>query len=169
MKEFFGMSHTGEETYLYTISCGGITAMVTDYGATLVKLLVPDADGNVADVVLGHDDPAGYRNSTCFFGATVGRSANRIGGASFEIGGKVYQLAPTENANNLHSGPDFYHDRVWKVLSHTESTITLELNSPNCDQGFPVTLSSLSPIPWTTRVVCTSSTTANVTRIPSSI
>ena len=137
MKEFFGMSHTGEETYLYTISCGGITAMVTDYGATLVKLLVPDADGNVADVVLGHDDPAGYRNSTCFFGATVGRSANRIGGASFEIGGKVYQLAPTENANNLHSGPDFYHDRVWKVLSHTESTITLELNSPNCDQGFP--------------------------------
>lgn len=137
MKEIFGVCHTGEETFLYTISCGGITAVVTDYGATLVKLLVPDADGNVADVVLGHDSPADYRSSTCFFGATVGRSANRIAGASFELGGRIHNLTPNENANNLHSGPDFYHDRVWKVLSHTENAITLELHSPNGDQGFP--------------------------------
>ncbi len=137
MKEFFGTAHTGEETYLYTISCGKITAMVSDYGATLVKLFVPDRDGNTADVVLGHDDPAGYRNSTCFFGATVGRSANRIGGSAFEIGGKSYHMTPNENGNNLHSGPDFYHNRVWKVLSHTETAISLELFSPNGDQGFP--------------------------------
>ncbi len=137
MKEFFGTAHTGEETYLYTISCGGITAVVTDYGATLVKLLVPDADGNVADVVLGHDSPADYRSSTCFFGATVGRSANRIGGASFEIGGKIYHMTPNENGNNLHSGPDFYHNRVWKLLSHTDTAVALQLYSPNGDQGFP--------------------------------
>lgn len=137
MKEFFGITHTGEETYLYTISAGGITAQVTDYGATLVNLLVPDADGNVADVILGHDDPAGYRASTCFLGAIVGRSANRIGGASFSIGGKTYQMAANENGNNLHSGPDFYHNRIWKVLSHTDNAVVFELHSPNGDQGFP--------------------------------
>ena len=137
MREFFGTTHTGEEAWLYTIASGNITAMVSDYGATLVKLLVPDQNGVVADVVLGHDDPAGYHNSTCFFGATVGRSANRIGGASFTIGSNTYNMAANENSNNLHSGPDFYHDRIWKVLSHTESAITLELLSPNGDQGFP--------------------------------
>ena len=137
MKEFFGKTHTGEETCLYTISCGGITAVVTDYGATLVKLLVPDREGNPADVVLGHDDPAGYRNSTCFFGATVGRSANRIGGAAFSIGSREVRLSANENNNNLHSGPDFYHDRIWKVLSHTETAVSMELFSPHGDQGFP--------------------------------
>lgn len=137
MKELFGTAHTGEETYLYTISCGKITAVVSDYGATLVKLFVPDKDGNLADVVLGHDSPADYRSCALFLGATVGRSGNRIAGASFEIGGKTYHMTPNENGNNLHSGPDFYHDRIWKVLSHTESAISLELFSPNGDQGFP--------------------------------
>lgn len=137
MKEFFGIAHSGEETYLYTISCGSITAVVSDYGATLVKLFVPDKDGNVSDVVLGHDCPEEYRNSTCFFGATVGRNANRIGGASFSIGGRDYAMTPNEGKNNLHSGPNYFHDRLWKVLSHTESAIALELNSPHGDQGFP--------------------------------
>ena len=137
MKEFFGKIHTGEDSFLYTISGGGLTAAVTDYGATLVKLLVPDADGNVADVVLGHDTPGGYHNSTCFLGAIVGRSANRIAGASFELDGKTWALTPNENENNLHSGPDFYHDRMWKLVSHTEDAITLELFSPHGDQGFP--------------------------------
>ena len=137
MKELFGIAHSGKETYLYPISCGGITAVVSDYGATLVKLMVPDKDGAVADVVLGHDDPEGYRNSTCFFGATVGRNANRIGGASFELNGRVCTMTANEGRNNLHSGLDFYHDRVWKVLSHTDTAISLELHSPHGDQGFP--------------------------------
>ena len=61
MKEKFGILPSGEEATLYTITCGKITACVTDYGATLVKLLVPDAEGNLADVVLGYDDCNGYR------------------------------------------------------------------------------------------------------------
>ena len=137
MKDFFGIIHTGEEAFLYTISCGKLTAVVSDYGATLVKLFVPDRDGNVADVILGHDSPEDYRRCALFFGATVGRSANLIAVSCFEIGGKTYCMTPNENANNLHSGPDFYHDRLWKVLFHTESAITLELFSPNGDQGFP--------------------------------
>ena len=138
MKESFGVLPSGEETFLYTISCGGITACITDYGANLVKVLVPDANGNYADVVLGHDDCNGYRTANgAFLGAPVGRNANRIKGASFCLGGKEYQLTPNNNGNNLHSGPDNYHLRMWKVLSHTEDAIALELYSPSGDQGFP--------------------------------
>ena len=84
MKKNFGILPTGEETYLYTISAGGITATVTDYGANLVNLYVPDRNGVIADVVLGYDDCNGYRTANgAFLGAIVGRNANRIAGASF--------------------------------------------------------------------------------------
>lgn len=138
MKENFGILPTGEEATLYTISCGKLTAAVTDYGATLVTLLVPDRDGKLADVVLGYDDCNGYRtaNGACL-GATVGRNANRLKASSFQLNGKVYRLTPNENANNLHSGPDFFFQRMWKLVSHTENAITLELHSPDGDQGFP--------------------------------
>jgi len=138
MKESFGRLPSGEEAYLYTISCGGITAAVTDYGASLVRLLVPDSKGVLADVVLGFDDCNGYRTGNGgFLGATVGRNANRVKGASFQINGTTYHLTPNENSNNLHSGPDSYHLRLWKLVSHTDNAVVLELNSPHGDQGFP--------------------------------
>ena len=138
MKEKFGILPTGEGATLYTIRCGKITAAVTDYGATLVKLLVPDAEGNVADVVLGFDDCNGYRTGNGgFLGATVGRNANRLKDSSFEINGRTWHLTPNENNNNLHSGPDCYHLRLWKLVSHADDAVTLELFSPHGDQGFP--------------------------------
>ena len=138
MKESFGILPSGEETTLYTISQGGITACVSDYGATLVRVLVPDAQGNVADVVLGYDDCNGYRTANgAFLGAIVGRSANRLKDSSFTLGGKEYHLTPNEGANNLHSGPDTYNQRLWTVVSHTRNAISLELHSPNGDQGYP--------------------------------
>ena len=125
MKKSFGTLPSGEETFLYTISCGKLSAAVTDYGATLVSLLVPD-------------DCEGYRtgNGACL-GATVGRNANRLKGASFDLNGKTYHMPANEGSNNLHSGPDFFFHRLWKLVSHTESAVTLELTSPNGDQGFP--------------------------------
>ena len=137
MKKSFGTLVTGEEASLYTISCGGLTATVTDYGAHLVSLMVPDRAGNLADVVLGYDDAEGYRTGGCFFGATVGRNANRIQGASFSLNGKEFNLPKNENGNNLHSGPDFYHLRMWQVESHFPEAITLRLDSPDGDQGYP--------------------------------
>lgn len=138
MKEFFGNLPTGEEATLYTISCGGITASITDYGANLVKLLVPNRDGQLADVVLGYDDANGYRtaNGACL-GATVGRNANRTRGAAFVLGGTTWSLGNNENGNNLHSGPDYYFQRMWQLVSHTDTALTLELYSPHGDQGFP--------------------------------
>ena len=137
MKESFGYLPTGEECFLYTISCGGLTASVTDFGACLVRLLVPDSRGNLADVALGYDSCDGYLRGSCYLGATVGRCANRIKGACFDLGGKTYSLTPNEGSNNLHSGPDSYSTRLWKVIRHTGDAITLELRSPNGDQGFP--------------------------------
>ena len=137
MKKNFGILPSGEEASLYTISCGGITAGISDYGATLVSLLVPDSAGSLADVVLGCDDCVGYAVGGGCLGATVGRNANRIQGASFRLNGKDYTLTPNENGNNLHSGPDLYFKRMWKLVSHTDTAVTLELNSPHGDQGFP--------------------------------
>ena len=137
MKKNFGTMPTGEQASLYTITCGALTATVTDYGAHLVSLWVPDKDGNLADVVLGHDDANGYRTGKAFLGATVGRNANRIGGASFALNGETVQIPVNENSNNLHSGPDYYHLRMWEVVSHSETSITLRLVSPDGDQGFP--------------------------------
>ena len=138
MKKSFGTLPSGEATFLYTISCGKLSAAVTDYGATLVSLLVPNRDGVTADVVLGYDDCNGYRtgNGACL-GATVGRNANRLKGASFDLNGKTYHMSRNEGGNNLHSGPDFFFHRLWKPVSHTENAVTLELSSPNGDQGFP--------------------------------
>ncbi len=138
MKKPFGTLVSGEQTYLYTISGHGITAVISDYGATLVKLLVPDRDGNVADVVLGFDDPNTYRNVPTFFGAPVGRNADRVGGAKFTMNGIEYAMPVNDgDCHNLHSGPDYYKDRIWSVEAHTGSSIRLKLLSPHGDQGFP--------------------------------
>ena len=88
MKEYFGSMPDGSPISLYTFSVGKLTVSITDLGATLVRILVPDASGNNADVILGYDRGEDYlKDSANCFGATVGRSANRIGGASFELGG----------------------------------------------------------------------------------
>lgn len=137
MKEKFGVLPSGEEASLYTISCGFLTAVVTDYGATLVKLMVPDKNGVPADVVLGYDHVDGYRTGSAYLGATVGRNANRIGGAAFELNGRTITLSKNDNGNNLHSGPDGYNYRMWKVLSHTDSSISFTLISPQRRPGFP--------------------------------
>ena len=138
MREYFGTLPTGAEAGLYTISRGGLTAAITDYGASLVRLLVPDAAGNLADVVLGYDDANGYRTANgAALGATVGRNANRLKDSSFVLNGKIWQLPANEGANNLHSGPDFYFQRLWQCIHHSEDSVTLELFSPHGDQGFP--------------------------------
>ena len=132
----FGLLPTGEQTHLYTIRCGKLEAAVTDYGANLVSLMVPDKNDQVADVVLGFDDAAGYAARTSYLGATVGRNSNRVGKAQFALNGKTYQLEGNDNGNNLHAG-DCYCFRMWKLQEHTESSVTLYLESPDGDQGFP--------------------------------
>ena len=137
MKESFGHLPTGEECFLYTISCGAVTTCVTDCGASLVKLLVPDSRGRLDDIVLGYDSCEGYLSGDGYIGGTIGRSANRIKGSGFVLGSKTYSMTPNEGPNNLHSGPDSYNTRLWKLINHTGDAVTLVLRSPDGDQGFP--------------------------------
>ena len=138
MKKSFGVMPNGEPAYLYRITNGTLTAEVTDCGAALVRLFVPDRDGGLADVVLGYDNAGQYVAADTYFGATVGRNANRIGGAVFPLNGKAYPLDPNDNErNNLHSGFSPYKNRLWQVVWHEEDSICLRLDSPDGDQGFP--------------------------------
>ena len=137
MRKSFGVLPNGAETFLYTITCGDLTAQVTDYGASLVGLTAPGRDGKLADVILGYDSAEGYRTQGGCLGATVGRSANRLKGASFTLNGRDYALTPNENSNNLHSGPDTYYTRLWQVEQVLDNAITLSLRSPDGDQGYP--------------------------------
>ncbi|MCI8993329.1 MAG: galactose mutarotase [Eubacterium sp.] len=115
----------------------GMRAELSDYGALLMKLYVPDQNKQLTNVVLGYDTPAEYRDGGCFFGAVVGRVANRIAGGSFELGGKTYGLTANENGNTLHGGRDFYHTRFWEIREREESKVCFYLKSEDMDQGFP--------------------------------
>ena len=138
MLQNFGVLPDGTQTHLYTISGGGLTATVTDYGANLVSVFVPDRKGGFVDVVLGYDDANGYRTGNgAYLGAVVGRNANRIKGASFMLGDTRIRMKPNDGEHNLHSGPDGFHLRMWQTIRHKPNSITLKLVSPKGDQGFP--------------------------------
>ena len=127
----------GEKAFIYEIVCGDLRAFISDHGATVVSLFVPDKNGNVEDICLGFDCPEEYTKSGTFFGATVGRNANRTKNAQFVLNGETIKLGANDGKNNLHSGFDFFKDRLWNVENQSENSITLSLNSPDGDQGFP--------------------------------
>ncbi|MBO5987109.1 MAG: galactose mutarotase [Lachnospiraceae bacterium] len=134
----FGKAKDGREIKLYTIkNKKGMQAAVTNIGAILVKLLVPDEKGTLDDLVLGFDHGEDYYQNGCFFGAVIGPNANRIGGASFEIDGVKYQLAVNDGPNNLHS--DFekgYHKAIWDAEVF-ENGVRFSLEDTDGNMGFP--------------------------------
>lgn len=136
----FGELSTGEEISIYRLeNKSGAYAEVSQFGAILVKLCVPDREGKLTDVVLGYDNVEQYEENGCFFGATIGRSGNRIAGAKFSILGKEVVLPQNENGNNLHSGPDGFEKKIWSVLalSQEKNSITFSRISPDGENGFP--------------------------------
>ncbi len=121
----------------------GLTAKITNYGAALASLEVPDRNGKLGDIVLGFDDLAGYERGTAFFGATVGRVANRIRNATFSLEGKQYRVAANDPPHHLHGGPIGFFKVVWDAKSvGTPNGPSLELTyvSKDGDEGYPGTL-----------------------------
>ena len=136
----FGTLPSGEEVQIYHLeNKSGAFAEVLQFGAILVKLCVPDRDGRLTDVVLGYDDLAGYEVNGCFFGATIGRSGNRIAQSRFTLDGKEIVLTPNEGANNLHSGPDGFEKKMWTAseISEDKNAVTFSRISPDGENGFP--------------------------------
>ncbi|MDO4938676.1 MAG: aldose epimerase family protein [Lachnospiraceae bacterium] len=116
----------------------GMTVVLTDIGADIVKIIVPDKDGNPVDVALGYDEPEHYVTNKTTFGAIVGRYANRIGGAQFTLNGVTYKLDVNDNDNCLHGGFNKWYSRTWfPTANEADNSVTFRLFSPDGDQGMP--------------------------------
>ena len=139
IEKVFGNLPSGEEAHLYHIeNKSGAYIEVSQYGAILVKICVPDKDGRLTDVVLGYDNLESYFVNGCFFGACIGRSGNRIADSRFMIDGQEVKLTPNEGKNNLHSGPDGFEKKLWKAsVEEKQNAVTLSRISPDGENGFP--------------------------------
>ena len=124
---------------VYALKGGRLEMTVTDYGARVLSLRVPDRNGVLADVAVGYASLQDYLDcpGERFFGAAVGRVANRIGGARFALDGKEYVLAANDHGNTLHGGFIGIDRVLWKVVSVKPDAITLALRDPDGSEGWP--------------------------------
>jgi len=127
---------------LYALSAGGVTVTVSDYGARLTRIDAPDRHGRSARVLLGFDRVEDYlaeagRDGGAYLGATCGRVANRIAGASYVLDGERHRLHPNEGPNQRHGGPVGFDRAVWTVLHADAGRVVMRHSSPDGDGGHP--------------------------------
>jgi len=147
---FFNCSSQPASAYTPVVlkNSKGMEVHVMPYGATLTNLIVPDKAGTKRDVVLGWDDrinyceyPNGVGAEHTYFGATIGRIANRIAGGTFKVGGKTYTTPLNDHGvATLHGGWVGYDRRVWRILHQSSSSVEWTYTSPDGESGFPGTL-----------------------------
>lgn len=136
-KRFFGKMQDGRDVFCWRMeNDAGMSAEILDYGATIRSIVVPDKNGRMTDVVLGYDSLEEYLSNGGSFGGTVGRFANRIGGASFELNGKTYLLFANNGENHLHGGRLGFHKRLWQAREDDDG-VNFEILSPDGDEGYP--------------------------------
>lgn len=128
----------GDSTDLFTIrNAQGMEAAITNYGARIVALLVPDKDGEMRDVVLGFDNIDDYLAQPSSFGATMGRVTNRIGHGKFLLDGDTIQLDKNNGEHTIHGGSDGWRQQVFMAEQPNDSTLLLTYLSPDGESGFP--------------------------------
>lgn len=136
-KERFGTAADGREVDLYTLSNGaGLTVKVLNLGGIIQAILVPDRDGQIRDIALGYNNVGQYENNDAYFGAAIGRCANRIKAGRFTLNGREYPLAVNDPPNHLHGGPGGLHTRIFEVECG-EDHITMRYHSPDGEEGYP--------------------------------
>ncbi len=144
----FGKTKSGEEVVCYRIeNKNGCSAEFLNYGLMLRSLTVPDAKGQMTDVVLGYQEPVCAADGG-YIGVTVGRVANRIGGAAFKIDGVSYTVTANEGANCLHGG-DAFCEKVWKITPQGEDSLVAVCASPDGEDGFPGKLEATVRVSFT--------------------
>jgi aldose 1-epimerase len=127
-------------TALYTLTAGPYTAKITPYGGILTELHAPDRDGKTADVVLGFGELTGYLAGHPYFGSTIGRFGNRIGGAKFTLDGQEYQLAANNGENHLHGGIHGFDKVIWAAEPFTDGDdagLKLTYTSEDGEENYP--------------------------------
>ncbi|NLJ75455.1 MAG: galactose mutarotase [Firmicutes bacterium] len=131
----------GKKVELFTMTnAHGLEVSITNYGGAIVSLKVPDKDGMMDDITLGYDCLNDYIAGDAHFGALIGRHANRIEGARFELNGTIYELAKNDGPNHLHGGPGGFGRVVWKpavIEKDGEQALELRYFSPDGEENYP--------------------------------
>jgi aldose 1-epimerase len=140
-KQPFGKTADGQAADLYILTNSkGMEVAITNYGATVVTLKVPDRNGKIGDVVLGFDTAGEYESGKSFFGGTIGRYGNRIANGQFTLDGKTYTLPKNDGNNTLHGGILGFNKRFWtakEVSSKKELGLEFSYLSKDGEEGFP--------------------------------
>jgi len=149
-KADYGKMPDGTVVQLYTLKNGPLEARIITFGGILVSMKTPDRKGVAGDIVLGHDSLADYLgDSGTYFGALVGRYANRIGHAAFSLNGVTYKLSKNDGDNTLHGGPTGFARRVWSA-KEVPGGVELSYISKDGEEGYPGTLKATATYILTT-------------------
>jgi len=144
-KKVFGTTADGKTADLYTLkNNNGMQVSITNFGATVVSIVVPDKAGKMADVALGYDDLAGYELNKNYLGVLVGRYGNRIAHGKFSIDGTEYTLAKNNGDNSLHGGIKGFNKAMWEakdVSKGGEAAVEMKYVSKDGEEGYPGNLS----------------------------
>lgn len=138
-KELYGTIN-GENIYYYTLKNANLTMRIINYGGIITDLTFDN--GKKINLVVRHDTLEEYANTKVYYGAIVGRFANRIEKGAFTLNGVQYQLAQNEGETTLHGGIEGFNRKVWEVKEYTENSITLFYKSVDGEQGFPGNLNT---------------------------
>jgi aldose 1-epimerase len=134
----------GQAVEKYTLSnTNGMAVSILTYGATVQSITVPDRDGNSANVALGFDNLDSYMTESPYFGAIVGRYANRINDGTFTLDGETYELAINNDPNTLHGGDEGFDNQVWTATAGDGAdgpSLQFAYTSPDGEEGYPGTL-----------------------------
>ena len=145
-KKSFGFLEDGREVFTYTLeNASGVRADISDFGATVVRLIAENAKGEEVDVVCGFDSVDGYLNASGYQGAVIGRVCNRIHNSKFTLNGVEYSLYANDGKNSAHGGKIGFNKRVWNVISALdgdEPALVLEYVSPDMEENYPGTLTT---------------------------
>lgn len=137
----FGVTEDGKEVFVFTLkNSNGMMVEIINYGATVLSIFAPDREGKFDDIVLGYDRLEDFYKNAPFFGSILGRHANRIANAQFELNGIVYHLNKNEGENHLHGGLKAFHKVVWDAEIIQEDSIErlkLKYLSKDGEEGYP--------------------------------
>lgn len=139
-KQLFGTLENGEKVYSYTMTnANGMRVTISSFGGAVMKLLVPDRNGKLTDIVAGYDDLTDYVYGDGYLGALIGRTGNRIAKGQYTLDGVDYQLFINNGPNSLHGGKIGFSHRVWQVTEQDgeEPSLLLQLHSPNGEENYP--------------------------------
>jgi aldose 1-epimerase len=144
-EDAFKGTHKGKPTALYTLkNRNGMVAQITNFGAKIVSIYVPDSNGTFADIVLGYESIEGYIKGNPYFGAICGRYANRIANGKFAIDGIIYQLPVNNGPNSLHGGPEGFNNQVFDagevITTPNGEQLEMVYVSKDGEMGYPGTL-----------------------------